>query len=143
MKIDLKDLISIAGVPTLLWLDSYFIVHLTRNDTCILWDTFRRTKVVSVRSYFESLQFLLLPEQEKKAIDLQHYSDDGPANQHHKHTSKEETGGLHLVFLEEEAEGPLQPNDKGQSSNKQNLQQKKKPKVVKLMVLKEHKELLP
>lgn len=68
--------------------------------------------------------FELLPEQEEKAVDLQHDSDDGPANQHHKHTSEEETGGLHLVLLEEEAEGPLQPNDEGESSNKQDLQQK-------------------
>lgn len=65
----------------------------------------------------------LSPEQQKEAIDLQHNSDDGPANQHHKHASQEEAGGLHLVFLEEEAEGPLQPDDKGQSSNKQDLQQ--------------------
>lgn len=68
---------------------------------------------------------LLLPEQEKKAIDLQHHSNDGPANQHHKHTSEEETSGLHLVLLEEKAESPLQPDDKGESSNKQDLQQKK------------------
>lgn len=61
---------------------------------------------------------ILLPEQQEKAVDLQHNSDDGPANQHHKHTSEEETGGLHLVLLEEEAEGPLQPNDKGKSSDK-------------------------
>lgn len=64
----------------------------------------------------------LLPEQEEKAVDLQHDSDDGPANQHHQHTSQEETGGLHLVLLEEEAERPLQPDDKGKSSNKQDLQ---------------------
>lgn len=63
----------------------------------------------------------LSPEQEEKAVDLQHHSDDGPANQHHKHTSQEEAGGLHLVLLEEEAEGPLQPDDEGKSGNKQDL----------------------
>lgn len=66
-----------------------------------------------------------LPEQEEKAVDLQNNSDDGPANQHHQHTSQEETGGLHFVLLEEEAEGPLQPDDKGKSSNKKDLQRKK------------------
>lgn len=74
---------------------------------------------------FQFLLCFLSPEQQKEAIDLQHHSDDGPANQHHKHTSQEETGGLHLVLLEEEAEGPLQPDDKGESSNKQDLQWKK------------------
>lgn len=60
-------------------------------------------------------------EQEEKTIDLQHNANDGPANQHHKHSSQEETGGLHLVFLEKEAERPFQPNDKGESSNKQDI----------------------
>ncbi len=67
----------------------------------------------------------ILPEQEEKAVDLQNNPDDGPANQHHKHTSQEETGGLHLVLLEEEAEGPLQPDDEGKSSNKKDLQWKR------------------
>ncbi len=67
-----------------------------------------------------------LPEQKEEAVDLQHDSNDGPANEHHKHTSEEETGGLHLVLLEEEAEGSLQPNDEGKSSNKQDLQKRKK-----------------
>lgn len=60
----------------------------------------------------------LSPEQQKETVDLQHDSNDGPANQHHKHASQEEAGGLYLVLLEEEAEGPLQPDDEGKSSNK-------------------------
>lgn len=67
----------------------------------------------------------ILPEQEKKTIDLEQNSNNGPANQHHKHSSQEETGGLHLVLLEKEAEGPLKPDDKGESSNKKNLQRQK------------------
>lgn len=61
------------------------------------------------------------PEQQEEAVDLQHDSDDGPANQHHEHASQEETGGLHLVLLEEEAERPLQPDDEGESSNEQDI----------------------
>lgn len=72
----------------------------------------------------EWLLLFLSPEQQKETVDLQHNSNDGPANQHHKHASKEETGGLHFVLLEEEAEGPFQPDDEGKSSNKQDLQQK-------------------
>lgn len=72
--------------------------------------------------------FLCLPspEQQKETVDLQHDPDDGPANQHHKHASQEEAGGLHLVLLEEEAESPLQPDDKGESSNKKDLKKEKK-----------------
>lgn len=61
------------------------------------------------------------PKQEEKAVDLQHHSDDGPADQNHQHTTQEEAGGLHFMFLEEETEGPLQPDDKGKSSNKQDI----------------------
>lgn len=68
----------------------------------------------------------ILPEQEKKTIDLEQNSNNGPANQHHKHSSQEETGGLHLVLLEKEAEGPLKADDKGESSNKENLQKQKR-----------------
>ena len=86
--------------------------------SCFMWNLLRK----HVCKLFVSLCLLCLsPEQQKEAIDLQHNPNDGPANQHHEHTSQEETCGLHLVLLEEEAEGPLQPNDEGESSNKQDL----------------------
>lgn len=66
------------------------------------------------------------PEQEKKTIDLEQNSNNGPANQHHKHSSQEETGGLHLVLLEKEAEGPLKADDKGESSNEENISNSQK-----------------
>lgn len=68
------------------------------------------------------------PKQEEKAVDLQHDADDGPANQHDEDTTEEETGGLHLVLLEEEAERPLQANDKGETGHKQDLQQESQGK---------------
>lgn len=68
------------------------------------------------------------PKQEEKAVDLQHHADDGPANQHDENTTEEEAGGLHLVLLEEEAERPLQANDKGKSGHKQDLQQESRSK---------------
>lgn len=61
------------------------------------------------------------PKQEEKAVDLQHDADDGPANQHDEHAAEEEAGGLHLVLLEEEAERPLQADDKGESGHKQDI----------------------
>lgn len=61
------------------------------------------------------------PEQEKESVNLQHNANNGPPNQDHTHAPQEETGGLHLVLLEEEAKRPLQPDDKGQSSHKQYL----------------------
>lgn len=63
------------------------------------------------------------PKQEEEAVDLQHDTDNWPANQHDENTTEEEAGGLHLVLLEEEAERPLQTNDKGKSGHKQDLQQ--------------------
>lgn len=65
------------------------------------------------------------PEQQKETIDLQHDADDGPTDEHHKHAAKEEARSFHLVLLEEEAEGPLQPDDEGEASNKQDLQHNK------------------
>lgn len=70
--------------------------------------------------------FVLSPEQEEESINLQHNTNDGPTNQNHTHASQEETGGLHLVLLKEESKRPLQADDKGQSSNKQYLQEEKK-----------------
>lgn len=61
------------------------------------------------------------PEQEKESVNLQHNTNNGPPDQDHTHAPQEETGGLHLVFLEKEAKRPLQPDDKGQSSHKQYL----------------------
>lgn len=61
------------------------------------------------------------PEQEKESVNLQHNANNRPPDQDHTHAPQEETGGLHLVLLEEEAKRPLQPNDKGQSSHKQYL----------------------
>lgn len=69
---------------------------------------------------------LCSPEQQKETVDLQHDSNNWPANQHHKNAAKEETGGFHFVLLEEEAESPFEANDEGKSSNKQDLRAKKK-----------------
>ena len=38
------------------------------------------------------------PEQKEEAVDFQHHAYDGPADEHHKHTTQEEAGGLHLVL---------------------------------------------
>lgn len=62
------------------------------------------------------------PEQEKESVNLQHNANNGPPDQDHTHAPQEETGGFHLVLLEEEAKRPLQSDDKGQSSHKQYLQ---------------------
>lgn len=69
------------------------------------------------------------PEQEEEAVDLKHNSNNGPTNQNHAHASQEETGGLHLVLLKEEAKCPFQPDDKGQPRNKEYLQGEKKNEV--------------
>lgn len=71
----------------------------------------------------ESCLGFLLPKQEEKSIDLQHDSNDGPANKDYKNSSQEEAGGLQLVLLKEEAECPLQSDDESQSSDKQYLQE--------------------
>lgn len=68
------------------------------------------------------------PEQEEEAVDLQHNSNNGPANQDHAHAPQEETGGLHLVLLKEEAKRPFQPDDKGQPGNEENLQEEEEEK---------------
>lgn len=70
------------------------------------------------------------PEQEEKAVDLQHDADDGPADQHDENATEEEAGGLHLMLLEEEAECPLQANDEGKSGHKQDLWQEVKSGVT-------------
>lgn len=53
-----------------------------------------------------------LPEQEKKAVDLQHNTNNWPADQDHKHTSQKEACGFKFVPLEKESEGALQADDK-------------------------------
>lgn len=65
--------------------------------------------------------YLRSPEQEKEAIDLQNDSDNRPADQNHKHPAQKEAGGFEFVPLEEESEGPLQADDKGQTRDKQDL----------------------
>lgn len=70
------------------------------------------------------------PEQEEEAVNLQHNSNNGPTNQNHAHASEEETGGLHLVLLKEEAKRPFQPDNKGQSSYKEYLQEEKKNELL-------------
>lgn len=59
------------------------------------------------------------PEQEEEAVNLQDNSNNGPAYEDHTHTPEEETSGLHLVLLKEEAKRPFQPDDKGQPSNEE------------------------
>lgn len=61
------------------------------------------------------------PEQEEEAVDLQNNSDDGPAEQHHKHSSQEEAGGFRFVSLEEESERALQADDERKARDEQNL----------------------
>lgn len=73
------------------------------------------------------------PEQEEEAVNLQDNSNNGPAYQDHTHTPEEETGGLHLVLLEEEAKRPFQPDDKGQPSNEEYLQEEEEKKKIELL----------
>lgn len=72
------------------------------------------------------LSLLNWPEQEEETVNLQNNSNDRPANQNHKHSSQKETGGFKFVSLEEEPEGPLQADDKGQAWYEQNLHRGKK-----------------
>lgn len=73
------------------------------------------------------------PEQEEEAVNLQDNSNNGPAYQDHTHTPEEETGGLHLVLLKEEAKRPFQPDDKGQPSNEEYLQEQEETKKDELL----------
>lgn len=73
------------------------------------------------------------PEQEEEAVNLQDNSNNGPAYQDHTHTPEEETGGLHLVLLKEEAKRPFQPDDKGQPSNEEYLQEEEEKKKNELL----------
>lgn len=63
-----------------------------------------------------------LPEKQEEAIELEANPNNGPADQNDQHTTEEETGGLHLVLLKEEPEGPLETNDKCQTYHKKNLE---------------------
>lgn len=101
--------------------DLFCFICLCTKTTFKKWNDWdEQYSLVSVKTW------ALLPEQEEEAIDLQHNSNDGPANEHHKHTSQKEPGGLHLVLLEEEPEGPLQPDDKRKASNEQDLRREKR-----------------
>lgn len=61
------------------------------------------------------------PEEEDKSIHLQENPQDGPPDEHNEHPSQEKTGRFQLMSLEEEAEGPLQANHKGQAHHKQDV----------------------
>lgn len=65
------------------------------------------------------------PEQEHKAVALHGHADDWPAEQHQGHASQEEGGASELLSLEEEAGRPPQANDERQTSQKQNLKERR------------------
>lgn len=93
-------------------------------------NTHTHTSVLTKSSTDLILMKFTSPEQEEEAVDLQHNSNNGPTNQDHEHASEEETGGFHLVLLKEEAKRPFQPDDKGQSSNEEYLQEEKKNELL-------------